>query len=658
MKLTKLKLSNFRCFGSAETVISFDDITTFIGNNSSGKTAVLSALNCLLNTRTVSKSDFHVPLGETLQHLRRQDLFIEAVFTFPELAADNPSCPAIAQFFESFVVSEQGGDPYMRLRLSAIWEDSCEAEGSITLDLSYIKCAEQVEITDESKIRARAADLSRIRFVYIPAIRDTAKQLVNSQSSLMSRLLSGINWSQATKDTIAEKSSELNDLFLNECGTKMVVQAIDDTWKKFDFDTRFSNAKLSFSANDIETAMRKSEVRFFPNEEGRDSSIQEVGDGLKSLFYISLASSILKLENAISQLPESEDAPFSRHVPILTILAVEEPENHIAPHVLGRTVDGLVKVADEANAQVLLTTHSPAIVRRIDPKSIRYLNFNHTKGRATIRALTLPNAEQPQSRYKYIKEAITKYPELYFASLVILGEGESEEIVIPKILKAKIGKTVDIAGISVVPLGGRHVNHLWRLLSDLEIPYLTLLDLDLGRHGGGWGRIAYVIEQLTENGINVEDIMPEGETSIDDMFHWSPADQPRMRKWISKLETFGIIFSSPLDLDFMMLSQCPDKYKNILTDREGPHEETIRQTEQGTKIALKSESADISLYDTAQQALMPWYNYFFLTRGKPVSHLEALSGLTDDEITAITPAPLATLAASTQQLLQSQDECD
>ena len=152
--------------------------------------------------------------------------------------------------------------------------------------------------------------------------------------------------------------------------------------------------------------------------------------------------------------------------------------------------------------------------------------------------------------------------------------------------------------------------------------------------------------------------MPEGETSIDDMFHWSPADQPRMRKWISKLETFGIIFSSPLDLDFMMLSQCPDKYKNILTDREGPHEETIRQTEQGTKIALKSESADISLYDTAQQALMPWYNYFFLTRGKPVSHLEALSGLTDDEIAATTPAPLATLAASAQQLLQSQDERD
>ena len=138
MKLTKLKLRNFRCFGNVETVISIDDMTTLIGNNSSGKTAILSALNCLLNTRTVAKGDFHTPPGETLQHMQRQDLYIEAVFTFPELDADRPSLSTIAQFFESFVVSEQGGDPYMRLRLNASWEDSCETNGSINTDLFYI----------------------------------------------------------------------------------------------------------------------------------------------------------------------------------------------------------------------------------------------------------------------------------------------------------------------------------------------------------------------------------------------------------------------------------------------------------------------------------------------------------------------------------------
>lgn len=47
MRLKKLKLRNFRCFGPNETVIFFDDMTALIGANSSGKTAVLQALEKL-----------------------------------------------------------------------------------------------------------------------------------------------------------------------------------------------------------------------------------------------------------------------------------------------------------------------------------------------------------------------------------------------------------------------------------------------------------------------------------------------------------------------------------------------------------------------------------------------------------------------------------
>lgn len=49
MKLSKLKLMNYRCFGPEEQVIHIGKLTTFIGNNSAGKTAALSALNCLFS---------------------------------------------------------------------------------------------------------------------------------------------------------------------------------------------------------------------------------------------------------------------------------------------------------------------------------------------------------------------------------------------------------------------------------------------------------------------------------------------------------------------------------------------------------------------------------------------------------------------------------
>ena len=55
MKLSKLKLHNYRCFGNDEQIIKIDDITSFIGNNSTGKTAALLALNCLFSDNSADR---------------------------------------------------------------------------------------------------------------------------------------------------------------------------------------------------------------------------------------------------------------------------------------------------------------------------------------------------------------------------------------------------------------------------------------------------------------------------------------------------------------------------------------------------------------------------------------------------------------------------
>lgn len=44
MKLTHLRICNFRCFGGVETEIALDDTTFILGPNGAGKTAVLQAL--------------------------------------------------------------------------------------------------------------------------------------------------------------------------------------------------------------------------------------------------------------------------------------------------------------------------------------------------------------------------------------------------------------------------------------------------------------------------------------------------------------------------------------------------------------------------------------------------------------------------------------
>src|SRR5262249_5553310 len=159
-------------------------------------------------------------------------------------------------------------------------------------------------------------------------------------------------------------------------------------------------------------------------------------------------------------------------------------------------------------------------------------------------------------------EAVRTYPELYFARFVILGEGSSEEVVLPRIAEA-MGLPVDRSFVAVVPLGGRHVNHLWRLLRGLEIPFATLLDHDFVRSGGGWGRIKTAYEQLVALGTPRDQIRPDGwqgefEKTVATLDEQQ--NDAAEAKWFERFRSYGLFFCSPLDLDMCMLEAFPEEY--------------------------------------------------------------------------------------------------
>ena len=110
-----------------------------------------------------------------------------------------------------------------------------------------------------------------------------------------------------------------------------------------------------------------------------------------------------------------------------------------------------------------------------------------------INKIYLPKGDE--DAYKYVKEAVKNYPEIYFARLVVIGEGDSEHLIFNRLMEV-YDKDFDDNIISFAPLGHRFVNHIWKLLSSIHVPYITLLDLDVGREGGGWGRVKYALQQL------------------------------------------------------------------------------------------------------------------------------------------------------------------
>ncbi|NEU34724.1 ATP-binding protein, partial [bacterium LRH843] len=62
--------------------------------------------------------------------------------------------------------------------------------------------------------------------------------------------------------------------------------------------------------------------------------------------------------------------------PAFTLIALEEPENSLSPHYLGRIVNAINSVLGKGDAQALIATHAPSMIKRIPPEYIRYLRLS------------------------------------------------------------------------------------------------------------------------------------------------------------------------------------------------------------------------------------------------------------------------------------------
>lgn len=644
MKISNLRIKGFKSFGINEgvNIPLNNNLAAFIGLNSAGKTTALEALRRLFGSsnaeREINRQDFHVGKNENPDEIEERELSIEVKINF----SDNEQ-EAVPHFFSNMVVDDQGEEPYIRIRLEATWKKSeILPQGEVEVKTYFIKVAENEAEDDGSKQIFPNHFRSLIQVLYVPAIRRPAEQLKYASGSILYRVLRKIKWGDEFKEDFDKKINDINHAFqgLKEFGT--VQKSITDFWIKFHKDERYKDTLLGFGGSDFDSILKKLEISFSPTGTHKSFGIDELGDGYRSLFYLTLVCALLDVEEKLAE--ETVEA-IGVTRPLLTILAIEEPENHIAPQLLGRVVKILTTIANKDNSQVLLSSHTPSIVKRLEPESI--IHFRITEDYETeVNQIFLP--EKADEAYKYVKEAIHNYPEIYFARLVVIGEGDSEEVIFNRLMEVmKVDFDDNI--ITFAPLGHRFVNHIWKLLRALNIPYITLLDLDVEREGGGWGRVKYALQQLIEIGYAKERLlMLDGgrilsDADLKEMHTWPltcPAELGNLNSWVRFLENYKVFYSNPLDLDFLMLTHYPEFYKNAIPKNGGPRvpdkikeptafAEKVKISLQAT---LKSENATAITYTNEDKELMIWYNYHFLGRGKPATHIEVLSSMSDEQL--------------------------
>lgn len=671
MKLKKLYISGFKSVskGQPQTILFDNSVTAFIGHNGTGKSTALEALNKLFavdhSLRGIVPSDFH--LSDESEKSTSKNLVVEAWFSFEKING-NISIPALVNGLTS---ASDDGSVIFRVRLEANLTFDYSPLGDVEEKLWVID-GDMPEPDDNNKHRLSAVQRNGIQVHYVPANRDPLVQLKYSSKAVLGRLLRAIKWQEGEQVKFETQAQELNKLTNENPALVQIAKAINDNWKRVYRGRHLNEAALNFPVGDIDEILKLIQLQFMPDASGNKVETSRLSDGQKSLVYFALTKALFEIDKATREaLIEGDNVNFDpdkMKLPIFSLIALEEPENHLSPHYLGRIIKLVKEYGASELCQAVVSTHSPSLVGRVEPVQIRHFRLDYDSKSTYVQSLTLPDDSDEQA--KYVSEAVKAYPEIYFTKLVVLGEGDSEQVILPRLLEM-YDTDVDSHSISVVPLGGRHVNHFWRLLKALKIPFVTLLDFDIDRNGGGFGRIHYCVQQLSDfnpderylhKGILTEipawsDLSNPVDFSIN--FYINGGPETESINIVSELENSNVFFSSPLDIDYSMICAFPDIFceKDECFGERGPisgkedeeDRDKVKREKALIKAVLKKGNAGkrFAFGDDWERNFL-WYRYRFLSsKSKPASHVRMMLKIEEkydaDEIKAKLPPELIRL---------------
>ena len=220
------------------------------------------------------------------------------------------------------------------------------------------------------------------------------------------------------------------------------------------------------------------------------------GLGARNLIYI-----LLKLYEFFKTFKTSSSLPG------IHIIFIEEPEAHLHPQMQEVFIKKLNEVAtafaedcgdgEEWPVQFIVTTHSSHMANRAPFSAIRYflvkeaeqseMTFCRTKIKDLNTGLTGVSADDKRFLHQYM--TLTRC-DLLFADKIILIEGTSERLLLPKIVeKLDAGKKpeekLSSQYISVMEVGGAYAHKFFDLLNFLELKTLIITDLDSAKFTGG-----------------------------------------------------------------------------------------------------------------------------------------------------------------------------
>lgn len=464
MYLSNIKLWNFRKFGSNDP---FDlekphlnlnltkGLNVLIGENDSGKTAIIDAIKLVLKTHSfewikVLDEDFYTDANRFRIELTFSDL--------ADLEAKN---------FIEWLGWEGEGEhamPYLKLMYDVRRKDSRIFPSDVLAG-----------VDDEGyQLTAEARDFLKV--TYLKPLRDALSELIPKKNSRLSQIFQG---HEAFKGK--DRNHYLLDIFndfnisvekyfeakkfngedLDDVNGKELKIEIDKYVKAFYDDSKETEIKIIEGS--LKSILEKLEL----------SVKDDYNVGLGTLNRLFMASELLHLKK--------KDWNGIR------LGLIEELEAHLHPQAQMQVVEAL---QNQKDIQLILTTHSPNLASKVKLKNLIICN------NTSAFPLGQKHTKLSKKDYEFLEcfLDVTK-SNLFFAKGVIFVEGWAEEIFLSSFAKQLkrqeiLSKDLTEAGVSIVNVGStaflRYSKVFLRKIEghEMNVPVSIITDVDVREYVG------------------------------------------------------------------------------------------------------------------------------------------------------------------------------